>query len=155
MRSATLDRRQREMVDWLAETLPGKAAARKLNEKIETLEEEKKALAEERSTLRGCLAAGDLDGVSAESMAGHLARFSDYFDRFNAGQRKELLEVVVQTVTVEGPARTRVRFSLPTAPLGRFDRPLGGGPEGGSKYRIVWRPQRDSNPCCHLERVES
>jgi hypothetical protein len=99
---ATLDRRQREMVDWLAETLPGKVAARRLNEKIETLEKERKALAEKRAALRGRLAATDLDGVSAESMAGHLARFGDYYDRFNAGQRKELVEAVVQAVTVEG-----------------------------------------------------
>jgi hypothetical protein len=70
-----LDRRQREMVDWLAETLPGKAAARKLNEKIEAAEQEKKKLAEERATLRGRLAAGDLVGVSADTIAGHLAPF--------------------------------------------------------------------------------
>jgi hypothetical protein len=140
-----LDRRQREMVDWLAETLPGKAAVRKLNEKIEAAEQEKKKLAEERATLRGRLAAGDLVGVSADTIAGHLARFGDYFDRFNAGQRKELVEAVVQAVTVEGPARARVRFSLPTEPLGRFDRPLDGDLEGGSKYQVVWRPQPDSN----------
>jgi hypothetical protein len=133
-----LDGRQREMVDWLAETLPGKAAARKLNEKIERLEEEKKALDEERAILQGRLAAGDLDGVSPESMAGDLARFGDYYDRFNAGQRKELVEAVVQAVTVEGPARARVRFSLPTAPLGSFDRLFGDDPEGGSKYRVIW-----------------
>ena len=150
-----LDRRQREMVDWLAETLPGKAAARKLNEKIEAVEKERNALAEERSDLRGRLAVGDLTGVTAETLAGHLARFGDYFDRFNAGQRKELIEAVVLAVTVEGPARARVSFRLPTAPLGCFDRPLDGGPEGGSKYRVVWRPQRDSNPCYHLERVGS
>jgi hypothetical protein len=137
-----LDRRQREMVDWLAETLPGKAAARKLNEKIEAVEQEKNALAEERAALRRRLAAGDLADVTAEAVAGHLARFRDYFDRFNAGQRKELIEAVVQTVTVEGPARARVRFSLPTEPLGRFDQSL----EGGSKYRVVWWPQRDENP---------
>ncbi|MGH7563652.1 MAG: zinc ribbon domain-containing protein [Gemmatimonadota bacterium] len=64
-----LDSRQREMVEWLAETQPGKAAARKLNEKIEAVEQQKKALAEERATLRGSLAAGDLAGVTAESIA--------------------------------------------------------------------------------------
>lgn len=48
-RIADLETRQRQLVDWLAETLPGKAAAGKLNEKIERLEEEKKALAEERA----------------------------------------------------------------------------------------------------------
>jgi hypothetical protein len=37
-------------------------------------------------------------------VAGHLARFRDYFDRFSARQRKELVEAVVQAVTVEGPA---------------------------------------------------
>ncbi|MFN2419776.1 MAG: hypothetical protein ABR527_00100 [Gemmatimonadota bacterium] len=84
--------------------------------------------------LRGRLAAGDLGGATAESIAGHLSRFSDYFERFNAGQRKELVEAVVQAVTVEGLARARVRFSLLTNPLGRFDQPL----EGGSKYRLVW-----------------
>ena len=130
------------MVDWLAETLPGKAAARKLNEKIETVEQERNALAEERAVLRSRLAAGDLTGVTAESVAGHLARFGDYFDRFNAGQRKELVEAVVRAVTVEGPARARVRFSLPTEPLGRFDQSL----EGGSKYRVRWWPQRDETP---------
>jgi site-specific DNA recombinase len=139
---ADLDRRQREMVEWLAETLPGRAAARKLNEKIETVEQEKNALAEERAALRGRLAAGDLAGVSAEAMAGHLARFGDYFERFNAGQRKELVETIVQAVVVEGPARARVRFSLPTGPLGRFDQSL----EGGSNYRLRWRPQRDEDP---------
>ncbi len=152
---AHLETHQREMVEWLAETLPGKAAARKLNEKIEAVEQQKNALAEERATLRGRLAAGDLASVTAESVAGHLARFGDYFERFNAGQRKELMEAVVQTVTVEGPARARVRFSLPTAPLARFDQSLDGDLEAGSKYRVRWRPQRDSNPCCHLERVES
>ncbi|MGH7556257.1 MAG: hypothetical protein ACREMD_00460 [Gemmatimonadota bacterium] len=38
---AELEGRQRETMDWLAETLPGKAAARKLNEKIEIVEQEK------------------------------------------------------------------------------------------------------------------
>ena len=37
----------------------------------------------------------------------------------------------------------------------RFDRSLKSDPTAGSKYRVIWRPQRDSNPCCHLERVES
>lgn len=150
-----LDSRQREMVNWLAETMPGKVAARKLNEKIETLEQERNALAEERAALRSRLAAGDLTGVTAESVAGHLARFRDYFDRFNAGQRKELVEAVVRAVTVEGPARARVRFSLPIEPLGRFDRGLESDPVGGSKYRVVWWPQRDSNPCFSLERATS
>jgi acyl-CoA reductase-like NAD-dependent aldehyde dehydrogenase len=36
-RIAELEARQRQLVDWLIETLPGKAAARKLNEKIERL----------------------------------------------------------------------------------------------------------------------
>ncbi len=142
------------MVDWLAETLPGKAAARKLNEKIETVEQERNALAEKRTALRSRLA-GDLTGVTADSVAGHLARFRDYFDRFNAGQRKKLVEAVVRAVTVEGPARARVRFSLPTEPLRRFDRGLESDPGGGSKYRVVWWPQRDSNPCFSLERATS
>jgi hypothetical protein len=141
-----LESHQREMVDWLAETLPGKAAARKLNEKIEAVEQERNALAEERTALRSRLAAGDLTGVTAESMAGHLARFSDYFERFNAGQRKELVEAVMRAVTVEGPARARVRFSLPTEPLGRFDRAIGNDSRSSSKYRLVWRPQRDVTP---------
>jgi hypothetical protein len=102
------------------------------------VEEERKALAEEQATLRGRLAAGDLAGITAESMAGHLVRFGDYFDRFTAGQRKELIEAVVETVTVEGPARARVRFSLPIEPLGRFDRSLGDGSGSGSKYGVIW-----------------
>jgi hypothetical protein len=85
-------------------------------------------------------------GVTAESVRGHLARFRDYFDRFNAGQRKELVEAVVQAVTVEGPARARVRFTLPTEPLGRFNRGFEGDPANGSNYGQVWWPQRDANP---------
>jgi hypothetical protein len=87
-RMADLETRQGRLVDWLAETLPGKAAARKLNEKIERLEEEKGALAEERA---GIERRGDenLDGVTAEAVARHLAEFGYYLDQFNAGQRKE------------------------------------------------------------------
>jgi hypothetical protein len=137
-RMADLETRQGRLVDWLAETLPGKAAARKLNEKIERLEEEKGALAEERA---GIERRGDenLDGVTAEAVARHLAEFGYYLDQFTAGQRKELLEAIVQTVTVEGPARARLRLDLPVRPLGKFDR-------AGSKWCPVWRPQRGENP---------
>jgi hypothetical protein len=137
-RLADLEARQGRLVDWLAETLPGKAAARKINEKIERLEEEKKKLAEELAETERA-ADEDFDGVTAEAVARHLAEFGYYLDQFNAGQRKELLEAVVQTVTVEGPARARLRLDLPIRPLGRFDRV-------GSKWCPVWRPQRDEDP---------
>lgn len=45
-----------------------------------------------------------------------------YLDQFNPGQCKELLEAVVQTVTVEGPTRARLRLDMPLRPLGKFDR---------------------------------
>ena len=32
-----------------------------------------------------------------------------------------------------------MRLDLPIRPLGKFDR-------AGSKYRVVWRPQRDEDP---------
>jgi hypothetical protein len=51
-----------------------------------------------------------------------LAEFGYYLGQFNSGQRKELLEAVVQTVTVEGPAQARLRLDLPVRPLGKFDR---------------------------------
>ncbi|MGH7564739.1 MAG: recombinase zinc beta ribbon domain-containing protein [Gemmatimonadota bacterium] len=101
-RLADIEARQGRLVDWLAETLPGKAAARKLNEKIEGLEEEKKRLAQELAEAER-RADEALDGVTSEAMARHLAEFGYYLDQFNPGQRKELLEAVVQTVTVEGP----------------------------------------------------
>lgn len=61
-------------MDWLAETLPGKAAARKLNEKIEQLEEEKKRLSQELAETERP-ADEDLDGVTSETVARHLAEF--------------------------------------------------------------------------------
>jgi hypothetical protein len=137
-RIAELEARQGRVVDWLAETLPGKAAARKLNEKIERLEEEKKALAEERAEIEG-RSAEDLGGMTAEAVAGHLAGFGYYFDQFNAGQRKVLVEMVVQAVTVEGPTRARLKIDLPIRPLGKFD-------QQGSKWCLIWRPQRDEDP---------
>ena len=138
-RIADLEARQRELVDWLTETLPGKAAARKLNEKIERLEEEKKALAEERAVIEGGFGDADLEEVSAKIVAGHLASFGYYFEQFNAGQRKALVEAIVQTVTVEGPARARLRLDLPIRQLGGFDR-------AGSRWHLVWWPQRDKTP---------
>lgn len=138
-RIADLEDRQGRLVDWLAETLPGKAAARKLNEKIERLEEEKKRLTKERAGIE-VRADQNLEGVTAEAVAHHLAEFGYYLDQFNPGQRKELLEAVVQAVTVEGPARARLRLDLPIRPLGKLDRQ-------GSKRCPVWRPQRDSNLC--------
>jgi hypothetical protein len=76
----------------------------KPNEKIEAAEQEKKKLAEEPPTLQGRLATDDLADVSAESMVGHLARFGDYFDRFNAGQRKEMVGAVVE-ISPDGSLR--------------------------------------------------
>jgi hypothetical protein len=141
-RLTELDARQREMVDWLAETMPGKATARKLNQKIETLEKEKNALGEEQAGLAGGLKATDLEGVSAEAVAGHLARFDFYFDRFNAGQRKALVEAVVRRVEIESRDRMRAQFTLPTTPLGGYDEDR---QKGGSNWYLQWRPQRDSN----------
>ena len=107
-------------------------AARKLNEKIERLEEEKKQLAQELAETERS-ADEDLDGVSSETVARHLTEFGYYLDQFTAGQRKELLEAVVQAVTVEAPACARLRLDLPIRPLGRFDR-------SGSKWCPIWRP---------------
>ncbi len=124
------------------------SAIRKLNEKIERFEEEKKALAEEPAGIEGGLADADLDEVSAEAVAGYLAGFGYYFDQFNPGQRKALVEAMVQAVTVERPTRARLRLDLSIRLLGKFYRQ-------GSSWRFVWWPQRDSNPCFSLERATS
>jgi len=65
---------------------------------IERLEEEKEALSEERAGIEGRLGDADLDGVTAEAVADHLAGFGYYFELFSPGQRKELVNTVVQAV---------------------------------------------------------
>ena len=104
-----------------------------LNEKIKRLEMEKKKLVEERTGIED-RSTDDLERVTAEAVARHLAEFGYYLDQFTAGQRKELLEAVVQVVTVEGPAHVRLKLDLPVRPLGKLDRQ-------GSKWCPVWRPK--------------
>lgn len=41
------------------------------------------------------------------------------FEQFNPRQCKALVEAVVQAVTVEGPARARLRLDLPIRQVGR------------------------------------
>ena len=45
----------------------------------------------------------------------------------------------MQAVTVEGPARARLKLDLPIRQVGKFDLP-------GSKWHLVWWPQRDETP---------
>jgi hypothetical protein len=117
-----------------------------LNEKIKRLEEEKKKLVEERTGIED-RSTDDLERVTAEAVARHLV--GRLLPRpVQPGPVQGALEAVVQEVTVEGPARARLRLDLPIRPLEKFDR-------AGPKWCLVWRPQRDSNPCRHLERVES
>ncbi|MFN2421537.1 MAG: hypothetical protein ABR527_09215 [Gemmatimonadota bacterium] len=68
-------------------------------------------------------------------MAGHLARFGYYLDRFNAGQRKTLVEAVVRKVEIESLDRGQAAFVLPTAPLGGYDEDR---QSGGSKWCPLW-----------------
>lgn len=91
-------------------TEPG-PCARKLDEKIGRLEEEQPKLAEELAETKRPADEG-LEGVTSEAVARHLAE-------------------LVQAVTVEGPARARLRLDLPIRPLGRFDRTA-------SKWCPVW-----------------
>jgi len=65
------------------------------------------------------------------------------------------MERVVQTVTIEGPARARLKLDLPIRQLGKFDRLAGSFDQAGSNWHLVWWPQRDSNPCFSLERATS
>lgn len=70
---------------------------------------------------------------TSESLAGHLARLGDYFARFKGGSGKSWWKSWYW--------RWR---GVPD--VGAIRRSLEGDPAGGSKYRVVWRPQRDENP---------
>ncbi|HYN19936.1 MAG TPA: zinc ribbon domain-containing protein [Thermoanaerobaculia bacterium] len=144
-RIADLEARQGQLVDWLAETLPGKAAARKLNEKIEPLEEEKRKLAAERAGIED-RSTEDLD-VTAETVAGHLAGFG-YLPRSvqpGAAQRAPGGRGAGGHGRGAGPHSAKARSADPT--VGAV-RPAGFKMVSGMATPTGRRPERDSGRIC-------